>query len=74
MFNINLKTIRLQKRLTQEELSLRSGVSQSYISYLERDNISRDKSPRLETIERIARGLEICPLKLLSCGCKHCKK
>lgn len=74
MFNINLKTIRLQKRLTQEELSLRSGVSQSYISYLERDNISRDKSPRLETIERIAKGLEICPLKLLSCGCKHCKK
>lgn len=74
MFNINIKTIRLEKRITQEELALRSGVSQGYIAYLERENISRDKSPRLETIEKIAKGLGICPLKLLSCGCKHCRK
>lgn len=74
MFKLKIREIRLKKRITQEELSYRSGVSQGYISYLERDNIARDKSPRLETIERIAKGLEICPLKLLSCECKHCKK
>lgn len=74
MFKLKIREIRLKKRITQEELSYRSGVSQGYISYLERDNIARDKSPTLEIIEKIAKGLNVCPLILLGCNCLNCKK
>lgn len=69
MFKLKIRDIRLKKRITQEELSYKSGVSQGYISYLERDNIIRDKSPTLEIIEQLAKGLEVCPCSLLGCPC-----
>lgn len=73
MFTLNIKNIRIANNLTQEELSLKSGFSQGYISYLERENFARNKSPRLETIERIAKALDVCPKEvLLTCNCKRC--
>lgn len=72
MFILKIREIRLKKRITQEELALRSGVSQGYIAYLERDNRARDKSPRLETIEKIAKGMDVCPCSLLGCDCPYC--
>lgn len=70
MFELKIREIRLKKNITQEELALRSGISQGYIAYLERENISRDKSPRLETIEKIAKGMNVCPCLLLGCPCR----
>nr|DAM23787.1 MAG TPA: helix-turn-helix domain protein [Caudoviricetes sp.] len=74
MFTLNIRKYRLLKRLTQEELGVKAGLSQGHISHLERENFARDKSPRLETIERIADILEVCPKSLINCNCRFCKE
>lgn len=51
----NMKETRLGQKITQEELSFRSGLHRNYISDTERGtrNIS------LEAIEKIAKGLDV---------------
>lgn len=54
-FGQRLRNIRKQKKLSQEELSLKAGLHRTYISDIERG--SRNVS--LENIEKIARALNI---------------
>ncbi|ASP27840.1 XRE family transcriptional regulator [Spiroplasma corruscae] len=55
IFSQNMKRLRQNARITQEELSFRSGLHKNYISDAERGkrNIS------LKAIEKLARGLDI---------------
>lgn len=52
-----LRRIRLEKHLTQEELSERLGVAAPYVSMLE----SGHKYPNLEMFFRIAEALDVHP-------------
>jgi transcriptional regulator with XRE-family HTH domain len=61
-FAQNLKTRRVRLGLSQEALGLASGLHRTEISLLER--AARD--PRLTTIVRLARALQIKPAELLS--------
>lgn len=71
-FKLYIKHFRLKRGLTQQELADKTGLSQMYISYLERDN--RKKSPTLNTVAKIAEALEICPFSLIEFNCKlNCK-
>lgn len=51
----NLRRIRLKKGLTQEEVALRSGLSQGYINQLE----SGKRLFTQKSLERIAKGLNV---------------
>ena len=57
----NLRTLRVRKKLTQELLANKAGVSVSYISMLERGN----RAPPLDTLETLANALGVTPLALL---------
>ena len=57
----NLRAARKQRKLSQEMVAQRAGVSVSYISMLERGR----RSPPLETIEVLAKALGIQPIALL---------
>lgn len=60
-FAANVRRLRAKKNLSQKALAERSGVSVSYISMLERGQ----RSPPLETIEKLARALGVPPSTLL---------
>lgn len=51
-----LRRLRLQKRLSQEDLALKANLHRTYVSQLERGL----KSPSLKTLERLAHVLNIC--------------
>ena len=50
----NVKRIRTNKRLTQEEFAKEVGISRSYLGDLENDR----KSPTVETLEKISSKME----------------
>ena len=60
MIELLIKEIRLKKNMTQEELSQRSGISESYISELE-NNL---KMPTILTLCKLAEALEVEITKL----------
>ena len=70
-FKLKLKDYRLLRNLTQKQLAKLSGVSQEYISALEKKDSF--KSPTLKTLAAIAAALKICPLNLIECSCKYPK-
>lgn len=51
----NIRRIRIDKKISQEELSFRSGASRNYISDTERGtrNIS------IQNLEKLSKGLEV---------------
>ncbi|MBR0969706.1 helix-turn-helix domain-containing protein [Bradyrhizobium japonicum] len=57
----NVKRVRLEKKLTQEQFSDMSGFSQQYISGLE----SGHRNPTVVTLYEIAKALGVSPLDLL---------
>ncbi|MCK9287133.1 MAG: helix-turn-helix transcriptional regulator [Sphaerochaetaceae bacterium] len=57
----NIRRIRLEKGLTQEKLARKCGMQISYIGMIE----IRKKNPKLSTLQRIARGLDVHYLELL---------
>jgi transcriptional regulator with XRE-family HTH domain len=57
----HLKEIRMQKELSQEELSLQAGLDRSYISMVERGK----RNPTLLVIFKICEVLEILPHNLI---------
>jgi transcriptional regulator with XRE-family HTH domain len=57
-----LRKERLTAGLTQEELAFKSALSRNYISLLELNQ----KSPTVETLQRICKALRIRPSKLLA--------
>jgi transcriptional regulator with XRE-family HTH domain len=61
-FSANLRRLRLAAGLTQTALGARVGVHQSEISRFE----GAERNPELETILRLARGLETSAGRLLA--------
>jgi transcriptional regulator with XRE-family HTH domain len=57
----NLKAERLCRKLSQEALAAKAGLSVSYISMLERGQ----RSPPLDTLEVLAKSLSVKPTDLL---------
>lgn len=55
MIELRIKEIRLEKHMSQEELSRMSGVSASYISELE----SGSKMPTILTLCKLAEALQV---------------
>lgn len=58
-----LKDARISKKLTQKKLGKLTGISQGYISKLERIDIYQN-SPTLKQLVALSRGLEISPYQL----------
>src|SRR5512133_759413 len=63
-FAVNLKSERLRRKLSQEALAAKAGLSVSYISMLERGQ----RTPPLDTLESLAKALAVSPTSLLSYG------
>lgn len=55
MLVLKIKEIRINRGLTQKELSKLSGISESYIGDLERN----EKEPTISILCRIAKALEV---------------
>jgi transcriptional regulator with XRE-family HTH domain len=60
-FAENLKTNRLRRKLSQEALAAKAGISVSYVSMLER----AQRSPPLDTLEALSAALHVKPSSLL---------
>jgi transcriptional regulator with XRE-family HTH domain len=60
-FAANVRRFRAKKKLSQKALADRIGISVSYVSMLERGQ----RSPPLETIEKLAKALGVPPGTLL---------
>jgi len=60
-FGIALRTFRMDKQLTQEELAHSSQVHRTYISFLETGR----KQPSLNAVFKIAKGLDIKPSEFI---------
>jgi len=60
----NLKSQRLKRKLSQDALATRTGLSVSMISMLERGQ----RGATLETLEKMAKALGVRPLSLLEDG------
>lgn len=56
-FGLNLRHYRMQRLLTQERLASAAGITTSEVSRIER----AEREPRLTTIARLARALDISP-------------
>ncbi len=57
----NLRIVRTQRKLSQEALAAKAGISVSYVSMLERGQ----RTPPLDTLEAVAKALAVSPLYLL---------
>jgi transcriptional regulator with XRE-family HTH domain len=57
----NVRRLRSKRKLSQKALADRVGISVSYVSMLERGQ----RSPPLETIEKMAKALGVPPASLL---------
>jgi transcriptional regulator with XRE-family HTH domain len=60
-FGRNLRRKRLARKLSQQALATKAGISVSFQSMLERGN----RSPALDTIDQLAKALAVKPLDLL---------
>ena len=61
VFAANLRRIRERTGISQEELGARCGLHRTEISFLER----AQREPRLSTIVKLAKALEVKPAELL---------
>lgn len=61
-FAVNLKSERLRRKLSQESLAAKAGLSVSYISMLERSQ----RTPPLDTLETLAKALGCSAVSLLT--------
>ncbi len=57
----NLRTLRAHRKLSQQAVARKARVSVSYVSMLERG----ERTPPLETLEVLAKALDVSPLYLL---------
>ena len=60
-FGLHLKKIRLDKKLTQEELADRAGLHWTYVGQIERGK----RNPSLINLQRLAKALKISAGQLL---------
>jgi transcriptional regulator with XRE-family HTH domain len=56
----NLRVLRKQKGLSQEELAFHAGINRNYVGQIERE----EKSPTVDMIEKLAGALGIHPIEL----------
>jgi transcriptional regulator with XRE-family HTH domain len=56
----NIKRLRLERGLTQEELAARIRINRNYVGMIER----QENSPTVAMLERIAKALGIEPARL----------
>lgn len=56
-----LKTIRIEKELTQEQVAYGARVHRTYIAFLE----GAKKQPSIDAVFKIANGLNISPAELI---------
>jgi transcriptional regulator with XRE-family HTH domain len=61
-FGSRLREIRIARGLSQEDLAHRAGLHRTHISLIERNR----RSVRLETLERLAKALDVDPASLIS--------
>jgi transcriptional regulator with XRE-family HTH domain len=66
-FATRLREIRESRRLSQERLADAAGLHRTHISLIERGR----RSVRLETIERLAKALQVEPADLMPTGAPH---
>lgn len=59
---LNMRVRRAELDITQEELALRTGITQAYLSGIEREK----RNPSLDNIQKIAAALELTPPALLT--------
>ena len=57
----NVRQLRHERGLTQEKLAERTGISRTYIGYLEADG----KNVTLKVLAKLARALDVDPHELL---------
>ena len=57
----NLRVLRKQKGLSQEELAFQAGINRNYVGQIERE----EKSPTVDMIEKLASSLGMSPELLL---------
>lgn len=65
VYKISLKNIKKYRKLkgySQLELAEKIGTSSATISRIEND---KEKSPKLDVVERIGNALDICPFDLM---------
>lgn len=70
IFTNNLKRLRREKHITQEQLAERCGTDTAYIGQIE----TKKRFPSISFIERIAAALEIDSYTLFSAGCTDSTK
>jgi transcriptional regulator with XRE-family HTH domain len=58
----NLRVLRKQKGLTQEELAFQAQINRNYVGQIERE----EKSPTVDVIEKLSNSLEVYPSDLFS--------
>lgn len=61
LLGVNVRRLRHERDLTQEELCARAGMGQSYLSGLE----SGAKSVSIDVLDKLARALGVTPDQLL---------
>lgn len=61
---VNLRRVREQKFVTQQELSERTGITEATISRIENGL----HQPRMSTVRRLAEGLGVLPEALVEWG------
>jgi len=61
VFAENLKRVRTQQGISQENLALKAGVERTYIGLLER----KKNSPTIDMVEKLAKVLKVRPDELL---------
>jgi len=57
----NLRVLRKQKGLSQEELAFQAGINRNYVGQIERE----EKSPTIDLLEKISKPLAVEPFQLL---------
>jgi transcriptional regulator with XRE-family HTH domain len=60
----NLRILRKQKGLSQEELAFQAGINRNYVGQIERE----EKSPTVDVIEKLSVSLGVIPSTLFSRG------
>jgi transcriptional regulator with XRE-family HTH domain len=58
----NIRTLRVTRGYTQEELSGLAGINRNYTGMIERG----ERSPTVDTLEKLAQALEVDPMALVT--------